>query len=137
MANDSPLTTTSSSTCELVHNAAPGISQDGHSPPCVAVGQVPQQPGPILLTYRYWFLFLGLLLVSFLMPIITYGRPNGLSTPNQLQGSSPGSYPALCTASSTRYEVTEFYGRGEGIEGSHCGLHSDYIVSCESPFDHL
>ena len=50
---------------ELVHNAAPGILRDRHSPPCVAVGQVPQQPGPILLTYRYWFLFLGLRIVSF------------------------------------------------------------------------
>ena len=50
---------------DLVHNAAPGILRDSHSPPCVAVGQVPQQPGPILLTYRYWFLFLGLQLISF------------------------------------------------------------------------
>ena len=50
---------------ELVHNAAPGIL-----PPCVAVGQVPQQPGPILLTYRYWFLFLGLWLGFFNAPYI-------------------------------------------------------------------
>ena len=35
---------------KLVHNAAPGILRDSHSPPCVAVGQVPQQPGAILLT---------------------------------------------------------------------------------------
>ena len=55
---------------ELVHNAAPGILRDSHSPPCVAVGQVPQQPWPILLTYRYWFLFLGFRLVSFLLPLI-------------------------------------------------------------------
>ena len=55
---------------DLVHNAAPGILRDSHSPPCVAVGQVPQQPGPILLTYRYWFLFLGLQLISFWMPLI-------------------------------------------------------------------
>ena len=55
---------------ELVHNAAPGILRDSHSPPCVAVEQVPQQPGPILLTYRYWFLFLGLRLASFLMSLI-------------------------------------------------------------------
>ena len=55
---------------ELVHNAALGILRDSHSPPCVAVGQVPQQPGPILLTYRYLFLLLGLRLVSFLMPLI-------------------------------------------------------------------
>ena len=55
---------------ELVHNAAPGILRDSHSPPFVAVGQVPQQPGPILLTYRYWFLFLGLRIVSFLTPLI-------------------------------------------------------------------
>ena len=63
---------------ELVHNAAPGILRDRHSPPCVAVGQVPQQPGPVLLTYRYWFLFLGLRLVSFLMSLILFiykGRP--------------------------------------------------------------
>ena len=40
--------------------------------PCVAVGQVPQQPGPILLTYRYWFLFPGLQLVSFWMPLILW-----------------------------------------------------------------
>ena len=46
---------------ELVHNA------DSHSTPCVAVGQ---EPGPILLTYRYWFLFLGLRLDSFLMSLI-------------------------------------------------------------------
>ena len=32
---------------EQVHNAAPGILRDSHSPPCVAVGQ----PGTILLTY--------------------------------------------------------------------------------------
>ena len=50
---------------ELVHNAGPGILRDSHSPPCVAVGQVPQQPGPILLICRCWFLFLGLRLVSF------------------------------------------------------------------------
>ena len=50
---------------ELVHDAAPGILRDSHSLPCVAVEQVPQQPGSILLTYRYWFLFLGLRLVSF------------------------------------------------------------------------
>ena len=50
---------------ELVHNAALEILRDSHSPPCVTVGQVPQQPGPILLTYSYWFLFLGLWLVSF------------------------------------------------------------------------
>ena len=30
---------------ELVHNAAPGILRDSNSLPCVAVGQVPQQPG--------------------------------------------------------------------------------------------
>ena len=48
---------------ELVHNA------DSHSAPCVAVGQ---QSGPILLTYRYWFLFLDLRLVSFWMPLILY-----------------------------------------------------------------
>ena len=45
---------------ELVQNAAPGTLRDSHSPPSLAVGQVPQQPGPILLTYSYWFLFLGL-----------------------------------------------------------------------------
>ena len=50
---------------EPVHNAAPKILQDSHSPPCVAVGQVPQQPGTVFLTYRYWFLFLGLRLISF------------------------------------------------------------------------
>ena len=50
---------------ELVHNAAPGILRDSHSPPCVEVGHVPQQPGPIPLICRYWFLFLGLRLVSF------------------------------------------------------------------------
>ena len=38
---------------ELIHNTAPGILRDLHSPPCVAMGQVPQQPGPILLTYKY------------------------------------------------------------------------------------
>ena len=27
---------------ELVQNAAPEILRDSHSPPCVAVGQVPQ-----------------------------------------------------------------------------------------------
>ena len=42
---------------ELVHNAAPGILRDSHSPPCDAVGQVPQQPGPILPTFKYWFCF--------------------------------------------------------------------------------
>ena len=31
---------------ELVGNAVPGILRDSHSPPCVAVGQVLQQPGP-------------------------------------------------------------------------------------------
>ena len=36
---------------ELVHNVAPGILRDSHSPPCVAVGQVPQQPGPIHLKH--------------------------------------------------------------------------------------
>ena len=55
---------------ELVHNADPGILRDSHSPPCVAVGQVPQQPGPILLTNKYWFLLLGLRLVSSLIPLI-------------------------------------------------------------------
>ena len=55
---------------ELVHNATRGILRDSHSHPCVAVGQVPQQPGLILLTYRYWFLFLGFRLDSFLMPLI-------------------------------------------------------------------
>ena len=50
---------------ELVHNAAPGILGDRHSRPCVTVGQVLQYPGPILLVYRYWFLFLSLLLVFF------------------------------------------------------------------------
>ena len=53
---------------ELVHNAAPGILRDSHSLPCVAVGQVSQQPGPVLPTYRYWFLLLRL--VSFWMPLI-------------------------------------------------------------------
>ena len=43
---------------ELVHNAALGILRDNHSPPYVIVGQVPQQPGPILL-------FVGLRLISF------------------------------------------------------------------------
>ena len=38
---------------ELVHNVALGFLRDTCSPPCVAVGQVPQQPGAILLTYRY------------------------------------------------------------------------------------
>ena len=33
--------------------------------------------------------------------------------------------------------VMELYGEGEGIEGLHCGLHSDYIVSRESHFGHL
>ena len=32
---------------ELVHNAAPGILRDNLLPPCVAMRQVPQQPGPI------------------------------------------------------------------------------------------
>ena len=50
---------------ELVHNAVLGILRDSHSLPCVALRQVPQQPGPILLTYMCWFLFLGLRLVSF------------------------------------------------------------------------
>ncbi|KAJ4441168.1 hypothetical protein ANN_11019 [Periplaneta americana] len=36
---------------ELVYNAALGILRDSHSPPCVAVQQVPQQSGPILLTH--------------------------------------------------------------------------------------
>ena len=36
---------------ELVHKAAPGILRDSHSPPCVVVEQVPQQPGSILMTY--------------------------------------------------------------------------------------
>ena len=57
---------------ELVHNAAPGILRDSHSPPCVAAGQVPQQPRPILLTYRDWFQFPGLRLVSFLMSLTYY-----------------------------------------------------------------
>ena len=48
---------------ELFHIAAPGILRASHSPPCVTVVQ---QPGLILLTYRYWFQFLGLRLVSFL-----------------------------------------------------------------------
>ena len=48
---------------ELVHNTALGIWRDSHSLLCVAVGQ---QPGPILLTCRYWFLFLGLRLISFI-----------------------------------------------------------------------
>ena len=43
---------------EMVHNAAPGIFRDRHS-------QVPQQPGPILQTLRYSFLFLRVWLVSF------------------------------------------------------------------------
>ena len=55
---------------DLVHILAPGILRDSHPPPCVAVGQVPQQPGSILLTCRCWFLFLGLRLVSFLMSLI-------------------------------------------------------------------
>ena len=55
---------------ELVHNAVLGSVLDSHSLLCVAVGQLPQQPGPIPLTYRYWFLFLGLRLVSFLMLLI-------------------------------------------------------------------
>ena len=55
---------------ELVHNAALRILRDSHSLPCVTVGQVPQQPGPVFRTYRYWFLFLGLRLVSFLMSLI-------------------------------------------------------------------
>ena len=54
---------------ELVHNAVPGILRDSHSSPRVAVGQVPQQPESMLLTYRYWFLFLGLRLF-FLMSLI-------------------------------------------------------------------
>ena len=57
---------------ELVHNAAPGILRDSYSPPCVTVGQVLQQLGPTLLTYRYWFLFLGLWLIFFLMPLIHF-----------------------------------------------------------------
>ena len=57
---------------ELVHNAAPGILRDSHSPPCVIVGQVSQQAGPTLLTYRYWFLFLGLWLIYFWMPLIQH-----------------------------------------------------------------
>ena len=52
---------------ELVHNATLGILRDSYSPPCVAVGQ---QPGPILLTYRYWSLFLGLR--SFLLECPSY-----------------------------------------------------------------
>ena len=55
---------------KMVHNAAPGILRDSHSPHCVAVGQVFEQPESILLTYRYWFLFLGLRLFCFLMPLI-------------------------------------------------------------------
>ncbi|KAJ4442313.1 hypothetical protein ANN_03899 [Periplaneta americana] len=55
-----------------VYNASLGILRDSHSPPYVAGGQVPQQPGPILLTYRYLFLFLSLLLVSFRMPLIEH-----------------------------------------------------------------
>ena len=43
---------------ELVHNAAPGILWDRHSPPCVAVGPVPQQPGPILLTSRVFLVLI-------------------------------------------------------------------------------
>ena len=57
---------------ELVHNAVSGILRDSHSPPYVTVGKVPQQSGSILLTYRFWFLFLDLRNVSFLMPFILY-----------------------------------------------------------------
>ena len=68
-SNDSPRTTPCS-TCRTGWQRSPEILWDTYSPPCVAVGQVPQQPGPILLTYKYWFLFLGLRLVYFLMPLI-------------------------------------------------------------------
>ena len=50
--------------------------QDSHSQPCVTVGQVPQQPRPILLTYRYWFLFLGLRLFSFRKSLIQVHAKN-------------------------------------------------------------
>ena len=33
--------------------------------------------------------------------------------------------------------VMWLYEEGEGIEGLHCGLHSDYIVSRESSFGDL
>ena len=55
---------------ELVHIEAPGILRDSHSPPCIAVGHLLQLLGQLLLTYRYRFLFLGLQIVSFLMPLI-------------------------------------------------------------------
>ena len=67
-ANNSPWTRMSSA--ELVHNTAQGFLWDSHSLAYVAVGQMPQQPRPIFLTYWYWFLLLGLWLVSFLMPLI-------------------------------------------------------------------
>ena len=52
-------------------------------------GQVPQQPGPILLTYRYWFLFIGLRIVPFLnaphkhLDIVVYKELQFTIHPNQ------------------------------------------------------
>ena len=48
-----------------------------------------------------------------------------------------GSRSALRTASTHAIGVMELYERVEGIERLHYGLHSDYIVSRESPFGHL
>ena len=95
--NDPPRTTTSSSNlrAELVQNAATGILRDSRSPPCIAVGQVPQKSGPIFLTYRYWFLFLGLRLVSFLMPLIQ--RTRRTLDPLQSNGMSHVIKSAFCT----------------------------------------
>ena len=72
----------SSSTAEMVHNAAPGILRDSHSPPCVAVGK--------------WFLFLDLRLISFWMPII----PESLSFPQHITKSME---------TATNYTSDKFY----------------------------
>ena len=47
------------------------------------------------------------------------GQPKGSSAPNHWQGASPGSWPALCTVSTTFYGSHETLLGGEGIERLH------------------
>ena len=46
---------------------------------CLVLQWDKEQPGPIFLTYRYWFLFLGLWLVSFWMPALLLRTPHDCS----------------------------------------------------------
>ena len=70
-----------------------GTLQDSHSLPCVTVGQVPQLPGPKRLTYRYWFRFLGLWLVSFWMPLI--GTKAAVLPKGRSSNANPGTKVAV------------------------------------------